>query len=132
MKIKQESSILLADSSFEFDFFWGFTQKVKIESNNKEFSLTGKIPKGKSIHYVEVEWSEIWKYTDNEEEEPYFIKQFQTLKPAYSLAFELSCGITNHSKISNINYGEDARDYEGIDRVVRIYGIKVDIYIVND
>ena len=84
--------------STQYDrIFEMYLSSIRIQSDNLEFNETGKIPKGMKIDYIDVRWNEVWR-SDTDEVEPYFVMGCNTLRAAYTLAFKLAAGYTNHTE----------------------------------
>lgn len=124
--------------------FEGFLGDVRLASNCQEFAETGKVPNGMSIHEIDVRWDEIWRdenCPDETDVTNVFTKYYKRPQTAYSLAFALAAGLTDHTQQFTVKElgGDHINDWVNDDwtprtgrRVVSTYNVSVTVTIFDN
>ena len=125
------------------DRFEGTLGYIRLASNCQEFAETGKVPNGMSIHEIEVKWDEEWRCTDGTKTyaNAVFVKSYKRPQAAYSLAFALAAGLTDHTQQFTVKElgGDHINDWVNDDwsprtgrKVVSTWNVSVTITIFDN
>ena len=120
--------------------FEGFLGDVRLASNCQEFAATGKVPNGMSIHEIDVKWDEDWRCCEGRHASAVFVKSYKRPQAAYSLAFALAAGLTDHTQQFTVKElgGDHINDWRDDDwvpggrNVVSTYGVSVTVTIFDN
>lgn len=123
------------------DRFEGFLGDVRLASNCQEFAETGKVPNGMSIHEIDVRWDEDWRCGEDHRATSVFVKSYKRPQAAYSLAFALAAGLTDHTQQFTVKElgGDHINDWVNDDwsprtgrKVVSTYNVSVTVTIFDN